>query len=63
MQTQTFRVVKMTVKTGCDLQREVVKANLPKAKAVALRDTLENQNGAADFDPHSFASYLMEPAS
>lgn len=63
MQTQTFRVVKVTVKTGCDLSRETVKANLPKAKATSLRDSLESKNEAADFDPHSMVSYLVEPAS
>ena len=63
MQTQTFRVVKVTVKTGCDLSRETVKANLPKAKATSLRDSLESKNEAADFDPQCMVSYLVEPAS
>ncbi len=58
-----FRVVKMTVKTGCDLEREVIKANLPKGKAEALRASLESQNEAADFNPHDFSSYLVEPAA
>lgn len=59
----TFRVVKMTVKTGCDLAREVVKSNMPKGKAKALRDSLETKNEAADFDPHSMVSYIVEPAA
>jgi hypothetical protein len=58
-----FHVVKVTVKTGCDLAKEMVKSNLPKAKATALRDSLESKNEAAEFDPNSLVSYLVEPAA
>ena len=64
MSKQTFRVVKMTVKTGCDLEREVIKANLPKGKAQAMKAVLENKNMAEDFDPAKpLVSYLVEPAA
>lgn len=63
MSKQTFRVVKMTVKTGCDLEREVIKANLSKGKAAAMQASLESKNEAADFDPNSLVSYLVEPAA
>jgi hypothetical protein len=58
---QVFRVVKMTVKTGCDLARDVVKSNLPKPKAEKLRDNLEQKNEET-FDPQCLVSYLVEPA-
>lgn len=58
---QVFRVVKMTVKTGCDLAREVVKSNMPKPKADGLRDKLEHKNEET-FDPQCLVSYLVEPA-
>lgn len=60
MKNEMFRVVKVTVKTGCDLSQEVVKSNLSAHKAKALRSRLENQNGALDFDPHSMVSYLIQ---
>lgn len=63
MSKQAFRVVKITVKTGCDLHREVVKSNLPKGKANDLRFSLESKNGAADFDPNLMVSFLVEPMS
>jgi hypothetical protein len=54
-------VVKVTVKTGCDLQQETVKANLSRVKANGMRDKLESANEKADFDPHSLVSYLVQP--
>ena len=63
MSKPMFRVVKVTVKTGCDLCQEVVKANLSASKAKALRDRLENQNVMGDFDPHSLVSFLIQPAA
>jgi hypothetical protein len=53
-----YSVVKVTVKTGCDLCQEVVKSNLPKAKAQALRDKLEETLG--DFNPQEVVSYLIQ---
>lgn len=61
MSKSMFRVVKVTVKTGCDLAREVVKSNLPKGKATALRFSLESKNGATEFNPDEMTSYLVEP--
>lgn len=61
--SKTFRVVKVTVKTGCDLCQEVVKGNLTARKAKDLRDQLENQNVMGDFNPHSMVSYLIQPAA
>ena len=61
MNKQMFRVVKVTVKTGCDLAREVIKANLPKGKANEVRFSLESKNGAEDFNPDLMVSYLVEP--
>lgn len=58
---KSFRVVKVTVCTGCDLKQETVKANLTRAKAGAMRDKLESANEAADFDPHTMVSYLVQP--
>jgi len=58
---EAFRVVKMTVKTGCDLARDVVQSNMPKPKAVKLRDKLEQKNEET-FDPQCLVSYLVEPA-
>ena len=60
---QKFRVVKTTIKTGCDLEREVIKANLPKGKAEALKASMDAKEEKADFDPHSITSYLVEPAA
>lgn len=63
MSTQKFRVVRTVVKTNCDLEREVIKANLSKGKAQALRASLEAKEEKVDFDPHSITSYLMEPVA
>lgn len=56
---QMFRVVKVTIKTGCDLQQETVKANLSKGKASELRSKLENK--LEDFDPEMVVSFLIQP--
>jgi hypothetical protein len=61
MNTDKFRVVKVTVKTGCDLHQETVKANLSRGKARQLQGTLESANEKGDFDPHSMVSYLVQP--
>lgn len=61
MNTSKFRVVKVTVCTGCDLKQETVKASLTREKANGLRDKLESKNEAADFDPHTMVSYLVQP--
>jgi len=61
MSKQMFRVVRVTVKTGCDLAREVIKANLPKGKANEIRFSLESKNGAEEFNPDLMVSYLVEP--
>lgn len=63
MDNQKFRVVKTVIKTGCDLEREVIKSNLPKGKATALKATLESKVDMEDFDPHSMTCYLVEPAA
>jgi hypothetical protein len=63
MAKQTYRVVRTTVKTGCDLERELIKSNLSKGKAAALKASLEAKVDMADFDPHSITSYLMEPTA
>jgi len=59
MSKQMFRVVKVTVKTGCDLSQETVKSNLSKGKAAELRMKLENK--LEDFDPELVVSYLIQP--
>jgi hypothetical protein len=59
----SFRVIKCTVKTGCDLAREVIKANLPKVKAEGLKDRLDRQSESETFDPHCLVSYLVEPSN
>jgi hypothetical protein len=61
MSNDKFRVVKVTICTGCDLKQETVKSNLSRHKANELRFTLEGKNGATDFDPHSMVSYLIQP--
>lgn len=61
MNTDKFRVVKVTVKTGCDLQQETVKGNLSRGKADCLRDKLESANDFGNFDPHALVSYLVQP--
>jgi len=61
MKNDKFRVVKVTVQTGCDLKQETVKPNLSRAKANDLRDKLESANEKNDFDPHSLVSYLVQP--
>lgn len=63
MSKEKFSVVKVTVKTGCDLEQSTVKGNLSRHKAQELRDKLEGENGMADFDPHSMVSYLVQPAA
>lgn len=63
MDKQKYKVVKTTVKTGCDLERELIKSNLPKGKAEALRASLEAKADNQEFDPHSISSYLVEPAA
>ncbi len=60
---QKYRVVKTVVKTGCDLEREVIKSNLPKGRAEALKAIMEAKVEAEDFNPHSMTSYLVEPAA
>lgn len=60
---QKYKVVKTTVKTGCDLERELIKSNLSKGKAEALRATMEAKADKQEFDPHSISSYLVEPAA
>lgn len=61
MNANKFRVVKVTVCTGCDLKQETVKASLSREKANGLRDKLESANEKGDFDPHSMVSYLVQP--
>lgn len=61
MNNDKFRVVKVTVKTGCDLHQETVKANLSRAKANQLQGVLESANEKADFDPNAMVSYLVQP--
>lgn len=56
---ERFRVIKVTVKTGCDLEQSIVKGNLPKHKAQELRDKLEEK--LEDFDPNLMVSYLIQP--
>ena len=62
MQT-SYRVVKCTVKTGCDLSREVVKSNLPKPKADGLKDRLDRASESETFNPDELVSYLVEPSN
>lgn len=62
MDTSKFRVIKTTIKTGCDLAREVVKSNLPKPKAESLRDGLNSKIETETFDPACLVTYLVEPA-
>jgi hypothetical protein len=61
MSNDKFRVVKVTICTGCDLKQETVKSNLSRHKAGELRYALESKNGAVEFDPHSMVSYLIQP--
>lgn len=63
MQQQSYRVVKCTVKTGCDLSREVVKGNLPKVKADGLKDRLDRASESENFNPDELVSYLVEPSN
>ena len=58
-----FRVVKTLIKTGCDLEREVIKSNLPKGKAEALKASLEAKLDAEDFDPRQLLCFTVEPAA
>ncbi len=61
MDKQKYRVVKTTVKTGCDLEREVIRSNLPKGRAETLKAIMEAKVSAEEFNPHSLTSYLIEP--
>lgn len=56
-----YRVVKATFKVGAPLEKEVVKSNLPKGKAVAFRALLESKVSAEEYNPNQFVSYLLEP--
>lgn len=58
-----FRVVKTTIKTGCDLEREILRSNLPKGRAEALKAIMEAKVEAEDFNPHSLTCYTVEPAA
>ena len=60
MSKQTFRVVEMTVVPGQETTSKTVKANLPKGKATAMRDKLEN--ALPDHDDQKVVSYLVQPA-
>lgn len=60
MSKQTFRVVEMTVVPGQEPTSKTIKANLPKGKAVDMRDTLQEKVG--DFTPDKVVSYLVQPA-
>jgi hypothetical protein len=62
MSKQTFRVVEMTVVPGQEKPAtKTVKANLPKGKAEAMRDELQEKVG--DFTPDApIVSYLVQPA-
>lgn len=62
MSKQTFRVVEMTVVPGQEkAETKVVKSNLPKGKAMEMRDTLQEKVG--DFTPNApIVSYLVQPA-
>lgn len=57
-----YQVVKMTVKTGCDLSREIMSKPLPKAKADARKDRLDRKSESETFDPGCIVSYIVEPA-
>lgn len=59
---QAFQVVKMTVKTGCDLSREIMSKPLPKPKAEAKKDKLDRASEKETFDPGCIVSYIVEPA-
>ena len=62
MSKQTFRVVEMTVVPGQEPVSKTVKANLPKGKAVEMRDSLQEKVG--DFDPTKpIVSYLLQPVA
>jgi hypothetical protein len=61
MSKQTFRVVEMTVVPGQETKTKTVKANLPKGKAIDMRDTLQEK--VCDFSPDQpIVSYLVQPA-
>lgn len=61
MSKQSFRVVEMTVVPGQEPATKTVKANLPKGKAMAMRDSLQEKVG--DFTPDSpIISYVVQPA-
>lgn len=60
---QKFRVVKTTIKTGCDLERELIMGNLSKGKAEALKATMDARESMGDFDPNNITSYLVEPSA
>ena len=59
---QSFQVVKMTVKTGCDLAREIMSKPMPKVKADARKDKLDRLSERETFDPGCIVSYIVEPA-
>jgi len=62
MSKQTFRVVEMTMVPGQEKpETKTVKANLPKGKANAMRDQLQEKVG--DFMPDApIVSYVVQPA-
>lgn len=61
MSKQTFRVVEMTLVPGQEPMSKTVKANLPKGKAVEMRDSLQEKVG--DWTPSApIVSYLVQPA-
>lgn len=62
MSKQSFRVIEMTLVPGQENPAtKTVKSNLPKGKATALRDSLQEKVG--DFEPNApIVSYLVQPA-
>jgi hypothetical protein len=61
MNKQTFRVVEMTLVPGQEKpETKTVKSNLPKGKAMEMRDSLQEKVG--DWTPSDpIVSYLVQP--
>lgn len=57
--SKLYKVIQATVLPGTTVSK-VVRENLPKEKAEAVRDQL--QEGACVYDPNKLVSYLIEPA-
>jgi len=59
---ETFKVVEVTVQPNVEPISRVINPAMPRGKAIALRDKLEEKAIQGDFDPNKVITYLVETA-